>query len=280
MSRWKNRLRSTLIILVLLPGLLPIGWTILASIELLPDNSVSPPQWSTPSSIERYLEVGVTEHRFGLELLTGTVLAIVVTLIATTIAFFAAFALARSRFRGRRIVVQSFLILASLPVISYLMPLRDWMARFHLYGNFTATALAEAALFAPLAAFVLYGYFNRASSEPEEAAYLEGATIGQMIGRIVLPMAAPGVAATAIIVFVLSWNQVLLPLILTTPIHTIPVAMLDFFTFERELEWPTAAAALMVSLLPVVLAVGLAQGWLERFSLNVESDGTSTEKAG
>lgn len=276
MNRWITPLRLGLIALSLTLSLLPIVWTLLASVELLPDNSVSPPHWSVPASLERYLEVGVAEHRFGLELFTGTVLALVVTLLATAVAFCAAFALARSRFKGRRVLVQSFLILASLPVISYLMPLRDWMARLHLYGSFVATALAEAALFAPLAAFVLYGYLNRASSEPEEAAYLEGATVSQILGRIVLPMAVPGMAATAILVFVLSWNQVLLPLILTTPIHTIPVAMLDFFTFERELEWPTAAAALIVSLLPVLLAVGLAQGWLERFSLFVDSEHLST----
>ncbi len=262
--------RGFLVGFVLLLSLLPIIWTLLASLELLPDNSASPPIWSFPASLERYLEIGVAESRFGLELLTGTVIAAVVTLLATTVAFFAAFALARSNFLGRRVLVQSFLILASLPVISYLMPLRDVFVRLHLYGSYAATTLAEAALLAPLAAFVLYGYFNRTSSEPEEAAYIEGATLFQVVRWIVLPMSAPSVAATAILLFVLSWNQVLLPLILTTPVHTIPVALTDFFTFERELEWPTAAAALMVSLMPVGGAVGLAQGWLERFSLYVE----------
>ena len=66
----------------------------------------------------------------------------------------------------------------------------------------------------------------------------------------------------------LSWNQFLVPLVLTTSqVKTIPVAMSDFFTFERELEWPTAAAALMVSLLPLAALVAVAHRALQRFTL-------------
>jgi len=67
---------------------------------------------------------------------------------------------------------------------------------------------------------------------------------------------------------VLNWNLFLVPLVLTlSHIKTIPVAMSDFFTFERELEWPTAAAALIGSLLPLVVFVTLSHRALEQFSL-------------
>ena len=119
--------------------------------------------------------------------------------------------------------------------------------------------LAQTAVLAPLAVYVLHGYLAQLSTELEEAATLEGASAWQVLGTVVLPVAAPGVAATALILFVLSWNQFLVPLVLTTSqVKTIPVAISDFFTFERELEWPTAAAALMVSLLPLAALVAVA----------------------
>ena len=72
--------------------------------------------------------------------------------------------------------------------------------------------------------------------------------------------------------FVLDWNMLLVPLVLTGgEVKTVPVAMSDFFTFERELEWPTAAAALVVSLAPVALLVAAFHRLLEQFRL---TDGT------
>ena len=81
-------------------------------------------------------------------------------------------------------------------------------------------------------------------------------------------MIAPAVAATAIIVFVLDWNMLLVPLVLAgVEIRTLPVAMVDFFTFERELDWPTAAAALIISLLPLTILVAFGHRLLDQFTL-------------
>ena len=91
-----------------------------------------------------------------------------------------------------------------------------------------------------------------------------------MLRRVVLPLVGPTMGATAIILFVLDWNLLLVPLVLTAGgLKTVPVAMIDFFTFERELEWPTAAAALIISLLPVAILVAVFHRVLDRFALNV-----------
>ncbi len=81
-------------------------------------------------------------------------------------------------------------------------------------------------------------------------------------------MTAPGVAATGIIVFVLNWNLLLVPQVITEQhVRTIPVLMTDFFKLEREIDWPSAAAVLISSLVPLVVLVGVAHRLLERFSL-------------
>lgn len=247
---------------------LPIVWTALASIGLQPDDSTWPPSWTLPPSADHYVEIGAAEPAFWQELSTSFGLSTSATLLTITIAFLAAYSLARSSFRGKRLVTHGFLILASLPVMAYVIPLSGVMRRLHLTDTFIGLVLAESAINAPLAVYVLQGYLSLLSRECEEAARLDGAGLGELLWQIVLPAARPGVAATATILFVLNWNLFLAPLVLTaTQVKTIPVAMSDFFTFERELEWPTAAAALLVSVLPLAALVAAAHQLLDQFSL-------------
>ena len=80
------------------------------------------------------------------------------------------------------------------------------------------------------------------------AAIVEGANLMKLLGSVVLPAAGPVVAATAIVLFVLDWNMLLVPLVLTgIDVRTLPVILTDFFTLEREVDWPTAAAKTVVT---------------------------------
>jgi multiple sugar transport system permease protein len=249
---------------------LPLIWTTLASFRILPDNTQSPPTW-TPPLLDNYTgEIGIAEPTFVQELATSAALSLGATCLTVALSFLAAYSLARSRFRGRNLLVQISLVLASLPVMAYIVPLSEAMRRARLEDTFIGILLAQTAILAPLAVYVLYGYLAQLSTELEEAATLEGASAWQVLSGVVLPLAAPSVAAIALILFVLSWNQFLVPLVLTTSqVKTIPVAMSDFFTFERELEWPTAAAALIVSLLPLAVLVTVAHRALEQFNLGL-----------
>lgn len=251
--------------------LVPILWTGLASLGIKIDSTVSPPAWSGQPSLEQYAEVGVAEPLFSMEVLSSTSLSLSTALLTVAVAFLAACGLTHAHFRGKTLVLQAFLILASLPVISFLIPLQNSLRSLHLDDTFIGLALAETALFVPLATYVLYGYLSRLPADLEEAARLDGGTTLNILWRVILPLAAPGVAATAIIIFVLSWNQLLIPLVLTARLKVIPTAMIDFFTFERELDWPTAAAALLASLIPIVILVAALHRLLERFSLGVSA---------
>jgi len=220
--------------------------------------------------MQNYTEViGIAEPGFWQRVLTTTTISAVSTLLTVTIGFLAAYSLARSQLRGKRVLVQSFLILASLPVMAYVIPLADIVRRLRLDDTFLGVTLAETAIFTPLAVFVLYGYLSQVSAELEEAARLDGAPLLDILARIVLPLVMSGVVATSIIVFVLNWNSLLIPLVVaSTHVKTIPVALIDFFTFERELEWPTAAAALVISLVPVLVLITIAHRVLEEFVLD------------
>jgi multiple sugar transport system permease protein len=260
---WEN----AFLVLLLLFCIVPLAWVLLASLGIRPDNNVFPPTWTTAPTFANYVEVGVTDPSFVPSVVTSVAVSTCTTTLTIAVSFLAVYALSHSRCRGHDLLVQSFLILASLPVISYVIPLQNTLRIVHLYDSFVGLLLSETALFAPLAAYVLYGYFSQMSGDIEEAAHLDGAGLFATLRWIVLPMTASGVAATAIIIFVLSWNQLLLPLILTGRVKTLPTHLMDFFTFERELEWPVAAAALVVSLLPIGVFVALAHRLLEQFHL-------------
>jgi ABC-type glycerol-3-phosphate transport system permease component len=255
--------------LLLLFCVVPLLWTILASFGIVPNNNIFPPTWTGTPTLDNYIQVGVTDPSFLPSVLTSLALSTFTTSLTIVVTFLAVYALVHSRFRGHDLLIQSFLILASLPVIAYVLPLQNTLRTLHLFDSFIGLLLSETALFAPLAAYILYGYLSQISADIEDAARLDGAGVFQTLRWIVLPVTAPGVAATAIMIFVLTWNQLLMPLILTGRIKTIPTHMIDFFAFERELEWQVAAAALVVSLLPIGIVVALAHRLLEQFHLTV-----------
>ncbi len=247
---------------------LPLVWTVLASFDIRPDTLVWPPAWTLPPSIANYAEVLVQVPGFAEEFATSVAVSTAATLLAVTVAFLAAYYLARSRFRGRGLLVQGFLVLGTLPVIAFVIPLSEVTRQLHLRDTFLGVTLAETAVYTPLAVYILYGYLAQVPLELEDAARLEGASLLQVLWQVVAPVTIAGLAATTIIVFVLTWNVFVVPLAVTVQhVRTIPIALIDFFTFERELEWSTAAAALTVSLFPVIVLVALAHRVLDRFSL-------------
>jgi ABC-type glycerol-3-phosphate transport system permease component len=248
--------------------LVPLVWTLLASLGLQPDNSAQPPTFVGTLTLDHFLEVGVAEPAFWQEVGTSTASAACAALLTITVAFPASYGLARSRFAGERLLAQGFLMFASLPAMAYVIPLSDLMRRVHLADSFVGLVLTEAAVTAPLAVYALHGSLAQLSPEWEEAARLEGAGLAGVLRRVVIPLSAGMLGATAIILLVLDWNLLLAPLVLTNGgLKTIPVALTDFFTFERELEWPTAAAALAISLIPVAVLVAAFSRVLNRFEL-------------
>jgi ABC-type glycerol-3-phosphate transport system permease component len=248
--------------------LLPIAWTVLAAFGIQPNNSLRPPGWVAAPTLDNFGETGIAEPAFWQEVWTSTTSALCAAAIATSTGFLAAYALVRAAPRRGRRIAQGFLILAVLPAMAYVLPLGSVLDWLGIRDSFVGLVASEAAVTAPLAVYVLFGAISQLPLEYEEAAWIEGAGIGRLVRTVVLPLAAPSIAATAIVLFVLNWNMLLVPLIVAgVSVKTIPIAMVDFFTFERELTWPVAAAALVVSLVPLALLVALSRRLLERSSL-------------
>ena len=265
--------RGVLIVIAIVVALTPIVWTLLAAIGIEPNESVRPPTLTMAPTLDHLADVGVAEPAFWQELATSLGVSAAAAVIAVAISFLAAYGLARSSGRQGHRLIPGLIVLASLPVMAYVIPLGDLMRRLGLLDTLPGVVLAEAAVTAPLAVYVLYAYLSGTSTECEEAARLEGAGLARVIRHVVLPTAAPILAATVIVLFVLDWNLLLIPLVLTgIDVRTLPVVLTDFFTLERELDWPTAAAALTISLIPVLILVAVLNRLLDRFSLGLGSE--------
>jgi sorbitol/mannitol transport system permease protein len=280
LKRWRRSggIRFGFLALGLLVVLIPLAWTALAAIGIEPNNNATPPAWILHPTLDHLAEVSVVEPAFWQELATSIGVSAAAALIAAAMSFLAAYGLARSGGRAGRRLSPLLLVLASLPVMAYVLPLSDGLRRLGLLDSLPGVTFAEAAATAPLAVYVFYAYLVGVSREQEEAARLEGAGLSRLLASVVLPEAATIAAATVIVLFVLDWNQLLIPLVLTgINVRTLPVVLTDFFTLERELDWPTAAAALTISLVPLLILVGLLHRLFERFSLLPESIGMPTE---
>ena len=266
--RRSEGVRAILLGAALVVVLLPLIWTALAAIGIEPNNNSSPPSWVVAPSLDHLTEVSVVEPTFWQELATSVGVSAAAALLATGLSFLAAYGIARSMSPALRRLSPGLLVLASLPVMAYVLPLSDLLRRVGLLDSLPGLTLAETAATAPLAVYVLSAHLVGMSRDTEEAARLEGANLSTLLWSVVLPAAAPIVAATAIVLFVLDWNMLLIPLVLTgIDVRTLPVILTDFFTLEREVDWPTAAAALTISLVPLLILVGVLHRLLERFSL-------------
>lgn len=265
--RWRPGPRGWLVLLAVVL-IAPVVWTFLAAFGITGDAGRRPAVLDVAPTFDHVAEVGVEAPAFWQQLAASAAIAALASLIAVVTAFVAAYALTRSRGGSRRGIRQSVLILATVPVMTYVLPMGELMRRVGLGDSVLGLALAQAAITAPLALFVLAGTLASLPKDWEEAAMLDGAGVSTVVRRIVLPLSSEAAASTLVILFVINWNQLLIPLVVAgVNVKTVPVAMVDFFTFERELDWPTAAAALIASLVPLLIVVAVFHRSLERFRL-------------
>lgn len=265
--------RFAYLAIVTLCVMLPTAWTVLASLGVLPNNNASPPTWSGPLRLDNFQEIRIEQTHFWDELAVSTLLSAVTTLLVVAVSFLAAYGLARSPGRASIRAVQVCLILACLPAMSVVFPISELLRYLRLQDTFLGITAAEAAILSPLAVYILYGFVRSAPVELEEAAYLDGASLPIVLQRITLPVTAGGIVATAVIVFVLSWNMFFLPLLLSgVNIRAIPVMMRDFFALEREFDWRIASAVIVISVVPVGVFVAITHRMLERFRLELPAE--------
>lgn len=211
----------------------------------------------------RYLPHSVTLENFVLlfermnflgYFLNSFVVAVGSTLLGLVVSMSSAYAFARFRFRGRRFFMALFLVIPMFPTVLILIPIYDIMRTIGLLDSYASLIIAYSSFTIPFAVWMLTGYFEALPVEMEEAASVDGCSrLGAFI-RVLLPTALPGVVATALYIFVVSWNEYTFAALLAQDetVRTLPVA-LQFFITEFTVNWGLLAAGGVVVSLPVII---------------------------
>jgi ABC-type glycerol-3-phosphate transport system permease component len=235
--------------------LFPIGWAIAASFTPESDLFASPSLMPSSPSLEHYRAL-FGERAFLTPIRNSIVVAASTTALAVPIAALCAYALARLRLRGRRALLATILAVSMFPQISIVPPLYLALRAVGLLDTYPGLILPYLTFSTPVAIWILTGFFRQLPRDLEDAAALDGASRLRALRDIVLPLAAPGVAATAILVFLYSWNEFLFAFSFTLgpDRQTVPVAI-TLFRGRYQVPWGEILAAAVVATIPVALVV-------------------------
>jgi arabinogalactan oligomer/maltooligosaccharide transport system permease protein len=218
-----------------------------------------PAQWST----ENFASV-FRDQPFASWMVNSAVVAALTTVVGVALACTAAYAFSRFRFPGQRTGMMSFLVSQMFPGTLMLIPLYIIVVQWLGLGSTrTGLVLIYATTSVPFSVWMLKGYFDTIPRELEEAALIEGASAGTVFWRIVLPLAKPAIAITALFSFMSSWNEFILAATLMNKedMYTAPVG-LRFFVGGFSQQWGYFAAGSIIVSIPVVVLFLYLQKYL------------------
>jgi multiple sugar transport system permease protein len=190
----------------------------------------------------------------------NSILVAVLTLILSTIvAVPAGYAIARFAFRGRDTIRLAILSVRAFPIVVLAVPLAVIFIRLGLFDQPIALALMHTALTLPTTILVVSSVFMSVPYEFEEAAQVFGCTAFQAFRHVVLPLALPGIAASAILTFVLSWNEVFASIMLTVANRTLPAQIL--YNLDKSGD-PFKFAGAFFMLIPALIFIFFIRRYL------------------
>jgi len=256
-----------LLVLALLVALTPVYWMLTISFKTEVDHFAVPPRWLffTPT-LEHYADAFVTRS-FGQYLLTSAIVAVVSTLCALVLGTLAAYALARFRLPYHMDRRLSLWILSTrmFPAIVTAVPLFLMMRDLRLLNTRASLVIVYTAFNLPFVVWMMRGFFAELPRDLEEAALVDGdSQLGALV-RVVLPLVAPGLAATAVFCLIVSWNEFLFALVLTQTdaAMTLPVGIAGRVT-QYEIKWGVMSAAGVVAMVPILVFALAVQKYLVR----------------
>ncbi|MCM3700265.1 carbohydrate ABC transporter permease [Paenibacillus macerans] len=256
----KSSLLYVLVLLFLAFILLPYIWQFLTSIKPLAEISAIPAKW-IPSKInvEYYFNV-FQKHPFARYLFNSVIVATITTVVSILIGASASYALARLRFKGKKVILLSILTISMFPTISTVSPLFLILKKMDLLNTYAGLVIPYTTFALPMAIWLLTNFFSQLPKGFEEAATIDGCSRLQTFFRIMLPLIKPATFSVGLLVFINSWNEYIYSLTFMTDdsMRTVPVGI-ALFPSNYELPWGDMAAASIVVTVPLIVLVLIFQ---------------------
>jgi multiple sugar transport system permease protein len=251
-----------LAILAVVISIFPIFYLLLLSIK--PGQlTFEPGTWVFEPTLENYNAV-LEGGDFVQYMLNSLMVSFFTMVAALVLGSLAAYGFARFKFRGRFWLRMSMLIPQMLPPITIIVPLYVLFMKLDLLDTRRGLVISYLTFTLPLATWMMTGFFEDVPVELEESAMVDGATRLGALFRVSLPIVAPGLAATAVLAFIYSWNEFLYAVILTgRESRTLPVTITSYMT-NKAILWGRIAAAGSIVLIPVLVFAMITQRYLVR----------------
>lgn len=258
-------LSAVLLIFLLFFAVVPMLWMLSTSLKGQFAALQQPPQWipSNPT-LTQYQTLlsptGTVGPVFLRYFLNSIIVSTSTTLLGVLVAVPAAYAFSRFRFPGKDLLFFAVLIRNMFPVVVFLIPLFILMRALHLVNTHWSLILTYMTFGLPLSIWLLKGFYDNIPEELERAARIDGASRFKAFWLIIMPLSAPGIAATAIYAFIGAWNEYVyaLTFLNSENLLTLPVGLQRFFT-EYATNWPGLMAAAFIMSVPVVVMFMILQ---------------------
>jgi multiple sugar transport system permease protein len=236
--------------------LFPFYWLVNTSLKTGPDLSTSALLPPSPT-LDNYDSI-FHDSNFTTALKNSAIVALVTTTLSLIVGSFCAYALARLRMKRKFLILAVVLSISTFPQIAIAAPIFKLWRDVGLYNTIPGLVIPYLTFALPLTIYILTSFFKEIPKDLEEAALVDGATNFEAFRKVVVPLAAPGLATAGILTFIAAWNEFLLAITLTssTSARTVPAAI-AFFTGSTQFEQPlgTISAASVTISIPLILLV-------------------------
>jgi len=229
------------------PPLFVFAWMIMTGLKTGVQNIAYPPEFLFTPTLENFKAV-FEQHNFFRYLMNSLIIATLATGLSLVLGLPAAYSIAKYRQSKIGIII---LLARMTPFVSYLLPWYIIFRYLKLIDTYTALTLTHLIITLPMVAWLMVAFFESVPAELEDAAMIDGCSRLKTFLIIVLPLVRNGIATSAIMSFIFSWNQFLFSLILSGPqTKTVPVAVYNFISYGK-IDWAGIGAAATLIVLPV-----------------------------
>lgn len=244
--------------------LLPFYWIFLSSITpKFQMFSIPPRYFPQQITFENYINMskGIPFLRY---FANSLIFALGSSIVSVALAFLASYALARISFRGASVVFLIFILSIAVPQIGTLVPLFEMFKTFGIVNSRYALIMLMSSLIIPFTVWIMVPFIQQVPVEIEEAAKMDGARLPQLLWYVVVPVIRPALATMVIINFIISWNELLYPLVFATNsmTKTLSVGLVELAvdpSMGAGRPWDLMSALSVTMIIPVLLLVLLFQ---------------------
>ena len=245
---------SLSLLLIILIFFFPFFWIITSSFKS-PEEIIATSTTIIPRSftVEHYNKI-LFNSDFFIYLKNSLIVSFSSMIISIFLSVSAAYGLHKLKFYGNKFVEYSLLVTYAFPGVILLVPIYLLFAKVNLLNSYFALIIVNVLFATPFAVWMLKAFFKLIPNEIEEAAYIDGASRYVVISRIIVPLAAPGIASVAIFCFIISWTEYLFASILISgdDLKTLPVGLAGIVG-QYQIDWGFLLSGAVLASLPVIM---------------------------